>query len=106
MTALPKHEDNIVQFNKGKKMADKFEKGYVMSSQLYRKEVYPFLSDAARHVYFELENKINGFQKDSDFVSYSQLQGNPELDGARTVSRMTVAKGIKELAKFNLRGVA
>ena len=102
MTALPKHEDNIVQFNKGKKMADKFEKGYVMSSQLYRKEVYPFLSDAARHVYFELENKINGFQKDSDFVSYSQLQGNPELEGARTVSRMTVAKGIKELANHGV----
>lgn len=102
MTALPKHEDNIVQFNKGKKMADKFEKGYVMSSQLYRKEVYPFLSDAARHVYFELENKINGFQKDSDFVSYSQLQGNPEFDGARTVSRMTVAKGIKELANHGV----
>ena len=102
MTALQKHEDNIVQFNKGKKMADKFEKGYVMSSQLYRKEVYPFLSDAARHVYFELENKINGFQKDSDFVSYSQLQGNPELEGARTVSRMTVAKGIKELANHGV----
>lgn len=102
MTALLKHEDNIVQFNKGKKMADKFEKGYVMSSQLYRKEVYPFLSDAARHVYFELENKINGFQKDSDFVSYSQLQGNPELEGARTVSRMTVAKGIKELANHGV----
>ena len=102
MTALPKHEDNLLQFSKGKKMADKFEKGYVMSSQLYRKEVYPFLSDAARHVYFELENKINGFQKDSDFVSYSQLQGNPELEGARTVSRMTVAKGIKELANHGV----
>ena len=47
MTALPKHEDNIVQFNKGKKMADKFEKGYVMSSRLYRQEVRPFLSDRA-----------------------------------------------------------
>lgn len=102
MTALKKQEDNIVQFNKGKKMADKFEKGYVMSSQLYRKEVYPFLSDAARHVYFELENKINGFQKDSDFVSYSQLQGNSELEGARTVSRMTIAKGIKELANHGV----
>ena len=73
-----------------------------MSSQLYRKEVYPFLSDAARHVYFELENKINGFQKDSDFVSYSQLQGNSELEGARTVSRMTIAKGIKELANHGV----
>ena len=47
MTALPKHEDNLLHFNKGKKMADKFEKGYVMSSQLYRKEVYPFLGVAA-----------------------------------------------------------
>ena len=102
MTALPKQEDNLLHFNKGKKMADKFEKGYVMSSQLYRKEVYPFLSDAARHVYFELENKINGFQKDSDFVSYSQLQGNSELEGARTVSRMTIAKGIKELANHGV----
>lgn len=102
MTALKKHEDNLLHFNKGKKMADKFEKGYVMSSQLYRKEVYPFLSDAARHVYFELENKINGFQKDSDFVSYSQLQGNSELEGARTVSRMTIAKGIKELANHGV----
>ena len=55
MTALPKHEDNIVQFNKGKKMADKFEKGYVMSSRLYRQEVRPFLSDAAKNVYAELD---------------------------------------------------
>ena len=62
MTALPKHEDNIVQFNKGKKMADKFEKGYVMSSRLYRQEVRPFLSDAAKNVYAELEDRINGFK--------------------------------------------
>lgn len=97
MSALPK--DNVLQFKDGAKMSpDKFVKGFVMSSQLYRKEVYPFLSDAGRHVYFELENRLNGFQKSSDYVSYSQLQGNSELEGARTMSRMTIAKGIKELA--------
>ena len=96
MSALPK--DNVVQFKDGAKMSpDKFVKGFVMSSQLYRKEVYPFLSDAGRHVYFELENRLNGFQKSSDYVSYSQLQGNSELEGARVVARATVAKGIKEL---------
>lgn len=50
-------------------------KANVMSSRLYRKEVWPFLSDAARNVYAELENRINGHNKESDFVSYSQLQG-------------------------------
>ena len=96
MSALPK--DNVLQFKDGAKMSpDKFVKGFVMSSQLYRKEVYPFLSDAGRHVYFELENRLNGFQKSSDYVSYSQLQGNSELEGARVVARATVAKGIKEL---------
>ena len=76
MSAVKKHEDNIVQFNKGKKMADKFEKGYVMSSRLYRYEVRPFLSDAAKNVYAELEDRINGFKdKITDHVSYSQLQG-------------------------------
>ena len=83
MTALPKHEDNIVQFNKGKKMADKFEKGYVMSSRLYRQEVRPFLSDAAKNVYAELEDRINGFKdKITDHVSYSQLQGG-KLAGSK-----------------------
>lgn len=93
-------QGEVVRFPKKERqaMAEKFSQGFVQSSQLYRKEVYPFLSDAARHVYFELESKINGFQKDSDFVSYSQLQGNSDLEGARTMSRMTVAKGIKELA--------
>ena len=43
-------------------MADKFEKGYVMSSRLYRQEVRPFLSDAAKNVYAELEDRINGFK--------------------------------------------
>ena len=97
MTALPKHEDNIVQFNKGKKMADKFEKGYVMSSRLYRYEVRPFLSDAAKNVYAELEDRINGFKdKITDHVSYSQLQGG-KLEGSKKISAMTVRKGLKEL---------
>lgn len=83
-------------------MSEKFSQGYVQSSQLYRKEVYPFLSDAARHVYFELENRINGFQKDSDFVSYSQLQGNAELEGARVVARASISKGLKELIEHGV----
>mgnify|MGYP000715155296 CR=1 FL=1 len=83
MTALPKHEDNLLHFNKGKKMADKFEKGYVMSSRLYRQEVRPFLSDAAKNVYAELEDRINGFKdKITDYVSYSQLQGG-KLEGSK-----------------------
>lgn len=97
MTALKKHEDNIVQFNKGKKMADKFEKGYVMSSRLYRQEVRPFLSDAAKNVYAELEDRINGFKdKITDHVSYSQLQGG-KLPGSKKLSSKTVSNGLKEL---------
>ena len=97
MTALPKHEDNIVPFNVGSKMADKFEKGYVMSSRLYRYEVRPFLSDAAKNVYAELEDHINGFKdKVTDHVSYSQLQGG-KLPGSKKTSAMTVRKGLKEL---------
>ena len=97
MTALPKHEDNIVQFNKGKKMADKFEKGYVMSSRLYRYEVRPFLSDAAKNIYAELEDRINGFKdKITDYVSYSQLQGG-KLEGSKKMGTGTVRRGLKEL---------
>lgn len=97
MTALKKHEDNIVQFSKGKKMADKFEKGYVMSSRLYRQEVRPFLSPAAKDIYAELEDHINGFKdKVTDHVSYSQLQGG-KLPGSKKLSTATVRKGIKEL---------
>lgn len=81
--------------------SDKFQQGYVMSSLLFRKEVYPFLSDAARNVYVELENRINGFNKESDFVSYSQLQGG-ELDGARQLGRKTVSDGLKELIKLEV----
>lgn len=97
MTALKKHEDNIVQFSKGKKMADKFEKGYVMSSRLYRYEVRPFLSDAAKNVYAELEDRINGFKdKITDHVSYSQLQGG-KLEGSKKLGTATVRRGLKEL---------
>lgn len=102
MTALPKQEDNIVQFNKGKKMADKFEKGYVMSSRLYRQEVRPFLSDAAKNVYAELEDRINGFKdKITDHVSYSQLQGG-KLPGSKKLSTKTVSNGLKELLSLGV----
>lgn len=83
-------------------MSERFVKGFVQSSQLYRREVYPFLSDAARHVYFEIENRLNGFQKNSDSVSYSQLQGDSSLAGGRTVARATVAKGLKELVEHGV----
>ena len=102
MTALKKQEDNIVQFNKGKKMADKFEKGYVMSSRLYRQEVRPFLSDAAKNVYAELEDRINGFKdKITDHVSYSQLQGG-KLPGSKKLSTKTVSNGLKELLNLGV----
>lgn len=84
--------------------SEKFEQGYVMSSRLYRKEVWPFLSDAARNVYAELENRINGHNKESDFVSYSQLQGG-ELPGSRQLSRRTVSSGLKELLKLGVISV-
>ena len=86
----------------GKSMySDKFVQGYVMSSRLYRKEVWPFLSDAARNVYAELENRINGHNKESDFVSYSQLQGG-DLEGSRQLGRKTVSFGIKELIELGV----
>ncbi|MGP4772547.1 hypothetical protein ACS125_18665 [Acinetobacter sp. PFS20] len=88
----------------GTMYSDKFENGYVMSSRLYRKEVWPFLSDAARNVYAELENRINGHNKESDFVSYSQLQGG-ELKGSRQLGRKTVSAGIKELVDFGVISV-
>lgn len=104
MTALRKHEDNIVPF-KGKKMVDKFERGYVPSSRLYRYEVRPFLTDAARNVYAELEDRINGFKdKTTDHVSYSQLQGG-KLKGAKKASPTTVSKGIKELIDLGVISV-
>lgn len=85
----------------GNMYSDRFVQGYVMSSRLYRKEVWPFISDAARNVYAELENRINGHNKESDFVSYSQLQGG-ELDGSRQLSRETVRNGVKELLKLEV----
>lgn len=81
--------------------SDKFEQGYVMSSRLYRKEVWPFLSDAARNVYSELENRINGHNKESDFVSYSQLQGG-ELKGSRKMGRTSVSNALQELIKLGV----
>ena len=105
MTALQKHEDNIVPFNKGKKMADKFEKGYVMSSRLYRYEVRPFLTGAAKDVYAELEDRINGFKdKITDHVSYSQLQGG-KLEGSKKMGTATVRRGIKELLDLGVISV-
>lgn len=103
----------VIQFKKpsqpaqgaGKNMySDKFDQGYVMSSRLYRKEVWPFISDAARNVYAELENRINGHNKESDFVSYSQLQGS-DLPGARQLGRKTVSAGLKELIKYGVISV-
>lgn len=95
----PKQEAGLNMYSK------KFEQGYVMSSRLYRKEVWPFLSDAARNVYAELENRINGHNKESDFVSYSQLQGG-DLPGARKLSRETVRNGIEELLKLKVVSIA
>lgn len=103
----------IIQFQKpsqpaqgaGKSMySDKFDQGYVMSSRLYRKEVWPFLSDAARNVYAELENRINGHNKESDFVSYSQLQGG-DLPGSRKLGRTTVSNALQELIKLGVISV-
>lgn len=94
---FPKQTDPQPKQEAGKNMySDKFDSGYVMSSRLYRKEVFPFLSDAARNVYAELENRINGHNKESDFVSYTQLQGG-ELVGSRQMSRRTVSIALKEL---------
>lgn len=103
-------QGNVVDFPKrdqGAKKAmysDKFDQGYVMSSRLYRKEVWPFISDAARNVYAELENRINGHNKESDFVSYSQLQGG-DLDGARKLGRTTVSNALQELLKLGVISV-
>lgn len=110
--AHKQEEDNVITLHPStakkkerQAMSEKFTHGYVQSSQLYRKEVYPFLSDAARHVYFELENRLNGYQKESDFVSYSQLQGNSEIEGGRIVARASVAKGLKELIELGVISV-
>lgn len=101
MGALKQAE--IIPISKGRdKMTDKFEKGYVMSSRLYRSDVRPFISDAARNVYAELEDRINGFKdKTTDFVSYSQLQGG-KLEGSKKLSTTTVRKGLKELTDLGV----
>lgn len=101
MGALKQAE--IIPISKGRdNMTNKFEKGYVMSSRLYRSDVRPFLSDAARNVYAELEDRINGFKdKTTDFVSYSQLQGG-KLLGAKKLSTTTVRKGLKELTDLGV----
>ena len=100
---FPKPQDERKEARKNM-YSDKFENGYVMSSRLYRKEVWPFLSDAARNVYAELENRINGHNKESDFVSYSQLQGG-ELKNSRKLSSKTVTNGVKELIKLGVISV-
>lgn len=99
---IPFQKPSQPQQKAGTMYSDKFENGYVMSSRLYRKEVWPFLSDAARNVYAELENRINGHNKESDFVSYSQLQGDKNLQGSRLMSRPTVSKALKELIDFGV----
>lgn len=107
MSALK--QAKIIPISKGKgNMTDKFEEGHVRSSWQYRRDVYPFLSDAARHVYFMLEGYINGFNKESDYVSYSQLQeekrhkDNPK---ARKSSSKTVSKGLEELISLGVISV-
>lgn len=83
-------------------MSIKFDRGYVMSSRLYRYEVRPFLSDAAKNIYAELEDRINGYKdKKTDHVSYSQLQGG-KLAGSKKLSTTTVAKGLKELLELGV----
>ena len=107
MSALKQAE--IIPISKGKgNMTDKFEEGHVRSSWQYRRDVYPFLSDAARHVYFMLEGYISGFNKESDYVSYSQIQeekrhkDNPK---ARKSSSKTVGKGLEELISLGVISV-
>ncbi|MFP6840671.1 MAG: hypothetical protein VB979_00250 [Acinetobacter sp.] len=83
-------------------MSIKFDRGYVMSSRLYRYEVRPFLSDAAKNIYAELEDRINGYKdKKTDHVSYSQLQGG-KLAGSKKLSTKTVSNGLKELLRLGV----
>ncbi|UIP24539.1 helix-turn-helix domain-containing protein [Acinetobacter towneri] len=98
---FPKQHTPQPKQEAGSMYSDKFTQGYVMSSRLYRAEVFPFLSDAARNVYAELENRINGHNKESDFVSYSQLQGGA-LAGSRKMGRTTVSNALQELIKLGV----
>lgn len=110
--AHKQEEDNVITLHPStakkkerQAMSEKFDKGYVMSSRLYRNEVKPFLGDAARNVYAELEEYISGFNKESDFVSYSQLQGR-KIEGleehVRKLSTATVRAGLKQLIEFGV----
>lgn len=97
---FPKPQENKQEARKNM-YSDKFVQGYVMSSRLYRKEVWPFLSDAARNVYEQLENWINGQLKETDHISHRQIQGG-ELKGSNKLSSATVSSGLKELIWFEV----
>ena len=85
----------------GNMYSDKFVQGYVMSSRLYRKEVRPFLTDAAHNVYEQLEGWINGQLKETDHVSHRQIQGG-NLKGSNKLGSATVSSGLKELIWFGV----
>lgn len=97
---FPKPQDERKEARKSM-YSDKFENGYVMSSRLYRKEVRPFLSDAAKNVYSELEDYINGNLKQTDHVSHRQIQGG-DLKGSNKLGSATVSAGLKELIWFGV----
>lgn len=102
MTALKKHEDNLLTFKKKEpKMTENFEKGFIMKSRLFHNDVEPFLSDAAKNVYSALMGFISGFNKESDHVSTRQIQGG-KLKGSNKLGSATVNNGIKELAWFGV----
>lgn len=98
---IPFKKPSQPQLKAGTMYSDKFENGYVMSSRLYRKEVRPFLSDAARNVYSELEDHINGHLKQTDHVSHRQIQGG-DLKGSNKLGSATVSSGLKELIWFGV----
>ena len=98
------HQGEVVPFPKKERqvMSTSFDKGFIPSSRLYRLEVRPFLSSAAKDIYAELEDHINGYKdKVTDHVSYTQLQGG-KLEGANKLSTATVRKGLKELLELGV----
>lgn len=102
MTALKKHEDNLLAFKKKEpKMTENLEKGFIMKSRLFHNDVEPFLSDAAKNVYSALMGFISGFNKESDHVSTRQIQGG-KLKGSNKLGSATVNNGIKELSWFGV----
>lgn len=102
MSALKKHESNILAFTKKEpKMTENFEKGFIMKSRLYHNEVEPFLTDAAKNVYSALMGFISGFNKASDHISTRQIQGG-KLKGSNKLGSATVNNGIKELVWFGV----